>query len=107
MTRETALGVVALRWLVCRGGGRERAVYRVIFDRGPSPTAAVRKPLAVFLHEVDPFDRRLSNLLLRGRNAYSLWVNEINGANLTGQLDRLGPSFLLRFSEERQQELIR
>ena len=52
-------------------------------------------------------DRRLSNLLLRGRNAYSQWVNEINGANLTGQLDGLGPSFLLSFSEERQQELIR
>src|SRR5215469_8132907 len=50
---EPALGVVPLRRLVGRGGGRERIGRSVVVERGPSPSAAVREPLAVLHHEVD------------------------------------------------------
>src|SRR5882724_3158456 len=47
VAREPALGVVALRRLVSQGGGRERIGRGVILERGPSPSAAVREPLAI------------------------------------------------------------
>src|SRR6266550_6262592 len=53
VAHEPALGVVALRGLVSRGGGRERIGRSVILERGPSPAAAVREPLAILHHEVD------------------------------------------------------
>src|SRR5216117_2439813 len=53
VAREPALGVVTLRRLVSRGAGLERIGRSVILERGPSPAAAVREPLAILHHEVD------------------------------------------------------
>src|SRR5205823_10173530 len=39
--------------LVSQGGLRERSGRGVILERGPSPSAAVGEPLAIFHHEVD------------------------------------------------------
>ena len=50
MARKPALGVVCLRRLLSKGAGRRCGI---IFERGPSPSAAVREPLAVLHHEVD------------------------------------------------------
>src|SRR6267154_2482785 len=47
VSREPALGVVRLRWLAGLGAGRERTGRGVILEYGPSPSAAVREPLAV------------------------------------------------------------
>src|SRR5262245_18269598 len=52
MALKSAFGVVRLRRLVRQGGRRERAGRAVIPERGPSPTAAICKPLAVLHHEV-------------------------------------------------------
>src|SRR5258707_11063538 len=52
VAREPALGVVRLRRLVGLGAGRERTGRGVIIEHGPSPSAAVREPLAVLHHEV-------------------------------------------------------
>ena len=54
---ESALGVVPLRRHVRRGGGRELAGRCVVLERAPSPSAAVREPLAVLHHEVDVMKR--------------------------------------------------
>jgi len=53
VAREAALGVVPLRRLVSQGAGPERIGCSVILEHGPSPSAAVSKPLAVLHHEVD------------------------------------------------------
>src|SRR5215475_11907770 len=53
VAREPALGIIRLRRPVSQGAGRERIGRGVILEDGPSPSAAVRKPLAVFHHEVD------------------------------------------------------
>src|SRR4029077_20870996 len=50
---ESTLGVVPLRRLGGRGGGREGTGRGVMLKRRPSPPAAVREPLAVLHHEVD------------------------------------------------------
>ena len=50
VARERALGVVPLRRLVSPGEGRERIGRGVILERGPSPSAAVREPLAILHH---------------------------------------------------------
>src|SRR5437660_168633 len=50
VTRKPTLGVVRLRRLVGLGAGRERTGRGVIIEHGPSPSAAVREPLAV-LHQ--------------------------------------------------------
>jgi hypothetical protein len=55
MACEPALGVVRLRRLVSFSGGREGVGRGVMVKRGPSPSAAVREPLAIPLHEVDVF----------------------------------------------------
>src|SRR5579863_6283284 len=49
---EAALGVVLLRRRVGRIGGPEGLGCRVILERGPSPSPAVREPVAVLHHEV-------------------------------------------------------
>src|SRR5262249_25354647 len=43
VAREPALGVVRLRWLVGRGGRRERIGRSVVPERAPSPSTAVRE----------------------------------------------------------------
>src|SRR5262249_56322615 len=53
MAREPAFGVVTLRRLVSQGCGRERAGRCVIVKRAPSPSTAVREPLAVLHHEIN------------------------------------------------------
>src|SRR5204863_19149 len=53
VAREPALGVVRLRRLVSQGAGRERIGRGFILEHGPSPSAAVREPLAILHHEVD------------------------------------------------------
>src|SRR5262249_36941299 len=53
MAREPAFGVVTLRRLVSQGCGRERAGRGVIVERTPSPSTAVREPLAVLHHEIN------------------------------------------------------
>src|SRR5215831_20247964 len=53
VTREPTLGVVALRRLGVLAGRRERVGRGVVEERTPSPSAAVREPLAVLHHEVD------------------------------------------------------
>src|SRR5580658_1887304 len=52
VAREPALGIVPLRRLVSHGAGREGIGRSVIVERGVSPPAAVREPLAVLHHEV-------------------------------------------------------
>src|SRR5207247_320567 len=54
---QSTLGVVRLRWRVGRGSRREPPGRGIIFERGPSPPAAVREPLAVLHHEVDVMQR--------------------------------------------------
>jgi hypothetical protein len=51
--REPALGVVFLRRFVRHSGGPKRIGRRVILERAPSPSAAVREPLAVLHHEIN------------------------------------------------------
>src|SRR3989442_3558593 len=53
VARQSALGVVRLRRLVSRAGGCERIGRSVVLEGAPSPSAAVREPLAVLHHEVD------------------------------------------------------
>src|SRR6478736_2752779 len=52
MAREPALGVVPLRRRASCGAGLERIGRGVVVEHGPSPSAAVREPLAVLLHEI-------------------------------------------------------
>src|SRR4026208_2568260 len=51
VAREHALGVVPLRRLASQGCGRERSGCGVIVERAPSPSTAVREPLAVLHSE--------------------------------------------------------
>src|SRR6516164_7171375 len=53
VAREAALGIVPLRRLVGQGAGPERIGCSIILEYGPSPSAAVREPLAVLHHEID------------------------------------------------------
>src|SRR5262245_48945832 len=53
VAREPALGVVRLRRFV-RLGARPESIGRgVINEHGPSPSAAIGKPLAILHHEID------------------------------------------------------
>src|SRR5215510_11084031 len=51
MAREPAFGVVRLRRYVSLVGGPECVGCGVIFELGPSPSAAVRESLAILQHE--------------------------------------------------------
>src|SRR6266481_6875603 len=53
VAREPALRVVFLRRIVRDSGGLKRIGRRVIAERAPSPSAAVREPLAVLHHEIN------------------------------------------------------
>src|SRR6185369_5566561 len=53
VARESALGVVPLRWIVSHGGRHERIGRGVVLERRPSPAAAVRESLAVLHHEIN------------------------------------------------------
>ena len=65
---EPALRVVFLRRIVRYGGRLERIGRRVIVERAPSPSAAVREPLAVLHHEINvmlgTWHRRLTGVRL-------------------------------------------
>src|SRR5256885_7456312 len=52
VAREPALGVVPLRRLVSRRGGRKRIRRGVILERAPSPTAAVPETPSIPYHEI-------------------------------------------------------
>src|SRR5262252_4803433 len=52
VAREPALGVVSLRRRFRLIAGPKRIGRRVILERGPPPSAAIREPLAVLLHEM-------------------------------------------------------
>jgi hypothetical protein len=53
VAREAALRVVSLRRTGRLSGGAKRIGRRVILERAPPPSAAVREPLAVLHHEID------------------------------------------------------
>src|SRR6266481_1611246 len=53
VAREPALRVVFLRRIVRYSGGLKRIGRRVIVERTPSPSAAVREHLAVLHHEIN------------------------------------------------------
>ena len=50
---KPAFRVVLLRRFVCRRSRPKRRRRSVILKRGPSPPAAIRKPLAILHHEID------------------------------------------------------
>ena len=53
MARESALGIVPLRWLVGQCAGSEGTGCSVILEHAPSPPTTVREPLAIFQHEIN------------------------------------------------------
>src|SRR5262249_52740589 len=53
VAREPALRIVSLRRFACSVGGLECIGRRVVVECGPSPSAAVREPLAVLHHEIN------------------------------------------------------
>src|SRR5258708_26723802 len=53
VARDPALRVVFLRRVVRYSGGLKRIGRRVIVESAPSPSAAVREPLAVLHHEIN------------------------------------------------------
>src|SRR6266403_686674 len=53
VAREPALGVAPLRRLVLQCAGPERIGRGVILELAISPSAAVREPLAILLHEIN------------------------------------------------------
>src|SRR3984893_3763416 len=67
VAREPALGVVPLRRLIRQCAGPERIGRGVILERRPSPSSAVREPLAILHHEINVMEGAGHQRLTGGR----------------------------------------